>query len=620
MLRPVAASRHSGRPALRSPERRAKGEEEQVLIESKGWVAALAAALGLTMSGAPAWTMEAAVADAAQDEAVRQAPVPDSLWDDPALALPEVPEDAVERRVQRELDAADARIEAVLAAAGVETAGGSGEPGSRTPGAEAETVAVDLRKVVVLALSRNPSLQAAEEKRQEVAGGVTEVRADAFPQLTATSSYALSRNPSFLNSPDFEDILKQFPGGDFTPSEQKLYSAGVEVSQPLYTFGKIGAALDLARLVVDATEAQIGTARLDTALAAAEAYYEVLRSRESLAVGLVQRRVRRDALEVVRARYEIGEATRLELLRAQSAVAEVTPTLAEQAGDLSVARSRLRNVLGLPPQARLVVTGGIAVDLPSLGHLPAEGAGEGTGTSVDVLASRRSEELPAVPEMNGLWRAASANRPEIADLELQRQALAKRQVVTRAESRPQVELNGFFGRQARLYENLDQALYDNYSVSLGVRWEFFDGGRRRGQIAQYESQRRQLAHQLDDLRDAIQLELETALSAYRTERERWLAAETAATAAREASRVARESYREGVALQTDWLDAQRQETEAEILAVEAYYDARREAARMARAVGAYPDVDLAAATAAGAQDTADRNPTPAAAGGVEDNP
>ena len=52
--------------------------------------------------------------------------------------------------------------------------------------------------------------------------------------------------------------------------------------------------------------------------------------------------------------------------------------------------------------------------------------------------------------------------------------------------------------------------------------------------------------------------------------------------------MARESYREGVALQTDWLDAQRQEAESEILAVEAYYEARREAARLARAVGALP--------------------------------
>lgn len=498
------------------------------------------------------------------------------------LTLPEIPEDAVERQVQEELDAAGRRIEETLAALG--------ERGARTAapgdGERAESVEVDLEDAVALALANNPFLAAAEERRSEVAGGVNEVRADAFPQLAAVSSYGLSRNPSFLNSPDFEDLLEQFPGGNFTPEEQELYSLGVSVTQPIYTFGKLGAAIELARVVVDVTEAQIAAVGMDTALAAAEAYFEVLAQREALAVGLVQRRVRNEALEVVRARYEIGEATRLELLRAQSAVAEVTPTIAELAGDLEVAKSELRNVLGLPTEVDLAVRGGLEPDLPTLGEEAADG--ELAEAEAPRQAATAEEPLPAAPALPTLWAAARRNRPEIADLELQRDALAKRQQVTRAEGRPQIEFNGFFGRQARFYDNLTDELYDNYAVSLDLSWEFFDGGRRRGQIEQMESQRRQLAFQLADLLDTIELDLSRSLAAYRTALERSRAAQTAVTAAREASRVARDSYREGVALQTDWLDAQRQETEAEIVAVDAYYDARREAARLARAVGAYP--------------------------------
>jgi outer membrane protein TolC len=92
------------------------------------------------------------------------------------------------------------------------------------PQPPAETLAIDLAVAVEIALARNPELAAIEERRREVEGGVLEVRADAFPQLTALASYGAARNPSFLNSPDFEDILEQFPGGDFEPSEQRLYS------------------------------------------------------------------------------------------------------------------------------------------------------------------------------------------------------------------------------------------------------------------------------------------------------------------------------------------------------------------------------------------------------------
>lgn len=489
------------------------------------------------------------------------------------LDLPTQREDPAVEEIDRQLDAADERFEAALAAAEAEneTAGG-----------------LDLAEAVRLALADNPALAAVEARRDEVAAGVQEVRADAYPQVAATSAYSISRNPAFLNSPDFEDLLDQFPAGSFEPAEQRLYGFGVEVTQPIYTFGKLSAAIDLARLLVDANAAQIDAARLDTALDAAEAYYDYLAARDALAVGLVQRRVRREALEVVRSRYEVGEATRLEMLRAQSALAEVTPEVASRAGELAVAGSRLKNVLGLDPRAPLAVAGGLEPRLPPVTEgLPAEEASAPPPPS-PALAPQRGGELPPVPSFDTVFATAQAERPELVDLELQAEALAQRQVVVRAEGRPQIEFNGFYGREARVFGDLGDGLFDNYAFSVGLRWEFFDGGRRKGQIAQFESQRQQLGHRLRDLLSTIRLEIDESRTDYRTAIERWWAAETAATAAREASRVARESYREGVALQTDWLDAQRQEAESEILAVEAYYEARREAARLARAVGALP--------------------------------
>ena len=507
------------------------------------------------------------------------------------LVLPTPQEDPAVEAIDRQLAAADARFEAALAAARARETDGEG--------------GLDLEAAVATALANNPELAAVEARRAEVAAAVQEIEADALPQFAAVSSYSLSRNPAFLNSPDFEDLLDQFPAGSFEPQEQRLYGFGVEVTQPLYTFGKLSAAIDLARLLVDANAAQIDAARLDTALDAAEAYYELLSARDSLGVGLVQRQVRREALEVVRSRYDVGEATRLEMLRAQSALAEVAPEVARLAGDLEVARSRLRNALGLAPQTPLAVAGGLLPRLPAAGAEPAEGA-EAAGAPPPA-AARRGGELAPVPAFDEVLAAARANRPEIVDLELQTQALVKQQVVVRAEGRPQIDFNGFYGREARVFGDLGDRLFDNYAFSVGLRWEFFDGGRRKGEVAQLESRRQQLGHRLRDLMSTIRFELEESLSAYRTANERWWAAQTAATAAREASRVARESYREGVALQTDWLDAQRQEAESELLAVDAYYEARQEAARLARAVGAFPTDGW---TAAGADPEADRGVNP----------
>ena len=66
---------------------------------------------------------------------------------------------------------------------------------------------LDLPRVVELALAQNPALMAEAERQAEVAGGVDEAAADAWPQLDLVGSWSRARDPAFLNSPDFEDMI-----------------------------------------------------------------------------------------------------------------------------------------------------------------------------------------------------------------------------------------------------------------------------------------------------------------------------------------------------------------------------------------------------------------------------
>ncbi len=414
---------------------------------------------------------------------------------------------------------------------------------------------LDLARVVELALAQNPALQAEAERRAEVAGGVDEVAADAWPQVDLVGSWSRARNPAFLNSPDFEDIVAQFP--DFEPGEQELWDLGVALTQTLYSGGKVRAAVDLAELVVDITDAQIGTAELETSLAAAEAYYRLLQAKGALETVEIQQQARRRSLEIVEVRYELGSATRLELLRARSALVAVEPTVARIRGRVDVETARLRVVLGLDP-----------------------------GTAIELAGAEG--ELPEPPDFAHLAGVAQELRPELEDLHLQAEALGRQRVITAADGRPQVELASTYGRQVRLVDNFGKPLFDNWAVSLGVTWSLFDGGRRKGQMAQLESRRRQLEWQLEELENEIARQIEEALVEYRTARHRLRAAKVAAEAASEAARVALESYREGVAIQADLLDAQEDEIQAEFIRVESFYDAWIKAAKLLRSVGRLP--------------------------------
>jgi HAE1 family hydrophobic/amphiphilic exporter-1 len=414
---------------------------------------------------------------------------------------------------------------------------------------------LDLELAVQLALSRNPAFQGALERRQEVAGGITEAKAEAYPQLTLTSAWSQSRNPALLNSPDFEDIIDLFP--DFEPSVQELYNVGVDLRQPLFTAGKVGAAIKLAKTVVGVVEAQIATARLDTALAAAEAYYRLLAAQKALDTIEIQRRVREESLAMVKAAYDLADATRLELLRSQAALAEIEPAVARTQGLVEVTESELRVVLNLAP------------DLP-------------------LTVKKVEAELPDARALSDLLQIAVSRRPEIVDLQLQQEVLVLQERITLADGRPQLELTGRYGSEARLPENIADPLYQDWRVVVGFTWELFDGGRRKGQVAQLRSQKEQLRWQLMDLLNRVTLEIRNALTEYETAQARWQASEASAEAAREASRVAQDSYYEGVAIQNDWLSAQEQETQAEVLLVDAYYSALIQAARLSRSLGQLP--------------------------------
>ena len=411
--------------------------------------------------------------------------------------------------------------------------------------------------MIDLALERNPRYREVLEVRREVEAGVREARADAFPEVDLSSAWSRSRDPSFLTGADFEDILELFPG--FEPGEQEIWSLAFEVRQALYSSGKVRAGIEAAKLVVDLSEARIEQARLDTALAASEAFFEVQAARSALEEVRRQEAARRESLMVVDARYELGEATRLERLRAAASLAAVAPEIARYRGALTVARSRLRRVLSLPPGAPMEI--------------------------VDATAFAAPEALLEISE---LVERAWQNRPELQDLRLQDRLLEQQQTVTRADGRPQLELTGRFGRRGREVDDLGDSLFDDWRVALGFSWSLFDAGRRREQVAQLESQKTQLAWQLEALENEITFEVSSARSALETAQLRLEAAGIAAEASREATRVARESYREGVALQADLLAAEEQEIESELERIEAARLVSTESVRLRRATGQMP--------------------------------
>ena len=427
-----------------------------------------------------------------------------------------------------------------------------------------EVLSLDLERVIERALRDNPALHAEAAQRDEVLGRVDEVRADAYPTVDLVASWSRSRNPSLLNSRDFEDIIELFP--DFEPGEQELWDVGIEATQTLYSGGKVRAAIELAQLVVDVTDARFATARLDTGLRAAEALFELQAASQARDAVVAQETARRAALDVVQARYDLGDATELERLRAEASWVAVAPLLARAEGRIEVAGSRLRAVLDLPPATRF--------DVPTPSGSPS------------------SDGEVARPDLDTLRRLAAEYRPELADLRLQLEALTRQRTIEVADGRPRVEFRGRYGHQARRTDDLDDTLFADWRATVAMTLNLFDAGRRRGRLAQLDSQGERLRWLVRDLETSIEAQLTEAWADHGAALGRLRAAEVALRASAEARRVADESFREGVALQADLIGAQEQEIRAQLERVDARLAASVALARLHRVVGLLPHEPL----------------------------
>lgn len=414
----------------------------------------------------------------------------------------------------------------------------------------------DLERVVAEALESNPEYLVSHEQVTEVELGIRQARAEAYPQVSLITEWEQSRNPSLLNSPDFDDFLDQFPDG-FTPQVQELFSSAVDVQQLLYSWGKVGAGVDAAEEALNAARAGTQVSRLDVARGAAHAYFDLLAAQERVRTVARQGQARQAALEVVEARYEIAEATELERLRAQSALAQVAPEVARAQGQVRAAEANLRVVLGW--------TG----DLPP-------------------LAAATTDLPPPVPDDEILVGRALTERPVFRQIDADLEFLRLRSVIVRADGKPQINLTGKAGRQVADTDDFSDDLFDDWRLGVGLDWSLYDGGRRESEAARFESQ--QQRRRLDRLAAALRVrgEVEAAAAVYRASLEAVEAARQSAETAVEATRVAEESYAEGVALQVDLLDAQQTQRDAELLRIESLYSAWKAWADLARAVGALP--------------------------------
>lgn len=337
------------------------------------------------------------------------------------------------------------------------------------PAAQAEVRRLTLDEALALAAQQHYGVEKAQELRSSLDGRYVEERAAALPQLTANAGIVRSKDAS----------LAALGAGFGQQSE----SVGLSLAQPLYTWGKVAAAIRAAKLALQTGEEGVRSARQTAQRDVTIAFADLLLAAELQRLADENLRQKERHQQEAQRRFEAGVATEYDVLAASVALENARPETIRSANRVRVAQQRLAFLLAIPDEI--------------------EAQGSLAGVIVEPLA------------LDEALRIAAAERPELVDLRLRQRVQEELIRIDAAEGKPRLDLRGNAGWRRLELDDPASIRADGTAWDAGLffTWPLYDGLRTRGKVLQARSEQRQLAIDERALRDAIALEVRTARNA-----------------------------------------------------------------------------------------------------------
>jgi outer membrane protein TolC len=339
---------------------------------------------------------------------------------------------------------------------------------------------------------------------------------------------------------------------EILPTHQE--TLGAELSLDLDVTGQIATAVSQAKLNALASGYDLKARTSDQALDASIAYYTVLRAREAVKVAQAALDSYKEQLKTTSQLQQQGVGLKLDVLRAESQVADAERELVRRQNDLHSATSALNDQMG--------------VDLDRSEEF-------GDATFVDVETT--SLDRPA------LIAKALSQRAEILESSVNVAATQKGVKLARADAEPVVGVN--IGGNYYPTTSFQYVRHATAEATINVRFSVLDGGLAKSLTREAKANVDAAVAEQSQVKRAVSLQVQNAALDVETARKRLASAKAAVEAAEGARKLAQQRYAGQVAQYIEVTDAQAALTAAQGSQVDAYYDLLIARARLDRAVG-----------------------------------
>ena len=377
-----------------------------------------------------------------------------------------------------------------------------------------------LSELVDVAEEHNPETRAAWEQAKGQAAAVGVARSALFPILAAKAVGESVRQRVLLNT----EFLQQTLG---------LFQSTVELSYTVFDFNAREDEVARAKAALRALNFSFNNTHLQIIYRVAEAYYDVLNATGQLDAAQANLQNASTVQQASEARLMNGLATLPDVLEARSATAQANYELINTKGNRLIALGNLANAIGAYPTSDIHVQPIEQLSLPgSLSETVEDAIGRAFRDRPDLLSA--AERIQAA--RNSVRRARSAFLPT---LDLDGDAGWANSY---GQQKP---LPGVFGRG------------NIWDVYLTLRWNLFEGGRRRSDLAGAEAEQNQAEAEFDTLEDNAENQVWTAYVNLQTAYAQQQAAVALLEASTTSYNAAIQAYKFGVRNLLDVVAAQR---------------------------------------------------------------
>ena len=391
---------------------------------------------------------------------------------------------------------------------------------------------ITIERALEIALSHNEALKIDQERLRESQAHVAEAKAAFLPSLDL----------NFLYTPAQEFPLLRIPAGVFGPTEQTFKAnftrenvMRFDISQPLYTGGRLSNAYGIQAASQEASRLQLERSRQALTLRVYETFYAALMNDQGIRVNEEGVRIAERHLELAKVRFEGGTAARLDVLRAEVELANARARLIRARSASQVSYQALRTVLSLPQGAPLQLAGTL-------------------------------DAVPDVPAAAALQNAIVA-RADIRAIGEQKEMAERSVSLAMAEIKPTVSFTGNFQYQEDGLSSLLNNSNRSYQFGLAINVPLFAGPTAAARRSAAAARVRQAEHGQQATLDGARLELASASTELDASREIVATQQKAVELARESLSIAEVSYENGVITSTELNDARLSllETEWELM-------------------------------------------------------